>query len=71
MNKPLPNIVIVEQPASKPLRLRYESEVRSAGFIPGVSSTNERKTYPTIKIVNYTGPVCIITSCVTSGEPYR
>lgn len=71
MNKLLPNIVIVEQPASRPLRLRYESEVRSAGSIPGANSTSERKTYPTIKVVNYTGPVCIITSCVTSDEPYR
>lgn len=69
MNKP--NIVIVEQPTSKPIRLRYESEVRSAVTIPGANSTSERKTYPTIKIVNYTGPVLIITSCVTSNEPYR
>ena len=41
---------IVEQPASKGLRFRYECEGRSAGSIPGVGSTNERKTYPTIEV---------------------
>ena len=41
---------IVEQPASKGLRFRYECEGRSAGCIPGVNTTNENKTYPTIKV---------------------
>ena len=31
---------IVEQPASKGLRFRYECEGRSAGSIPGIHSTN-------------------------------
>ena len=42
---------IVEQPASKGLRFRYECEGRSAGCIPGVNTTNENKTYPTIKVI--------------------
>lgn len=51
-----PYIKIVEQPASKALRFRYECEGRSAGSIPGVNSTTENKTYPTIQVmllINY------------------
>ena len=43
-------IVILEQPASKALRFRYECEGRSAGSIPGVNSTPENKTFPTIQV---------------------
>ncbi len=45
-----PYIEIVEQPASKALRFRYECEGRSAGSIPGVHATTENKTYPTIRV---------------------
>ncbi len=43
-------VKITEQPASKGLRFRYECEGRSAGSIPGVSSTSEHKTFPTIQV---------------------
>ena len=43
-------VKILEQPASKGLRFRYECEGRSAGSIPGAASTNEHKTYPTIQV---------------------
>lgn len=46
-----PYIEIIEQPASKALRFRYECEGRSAGSIPGVNSTTENKTYPTIQVI--------------------
>lgn len=46
-----PFIKIIEQPASKALRFRYECEGRSAGSIPGVNSTTENKTYPTIQVI--------------------
>lgn len=46
----LPYVEIIEQPASKALRFRYECEGRSAGSIPGVNSTSENKTFPTIKV---------------------
>jgi len=49
-----PFIKIVEQPASKALRFRYECEGRSAGSIPGVNSTTENKTYPTIQVISLT-----------------
>lgn len=45
-----PYIKIIEQPAPKALRFRYECEGRSAGSIPGVNSTTENKTYPTIQV---------------------
>ncbi len=43
-------VKILEQPASKALRFRYECEGRSAGSLPGVNSTTENKTYPTIQV---------------------
>ena len=43
-------VKIAEQPASKGLRFRYECEGRSAGCIPGVSSTNDKKSFPTIQV---------------------
>ncbi|XP_012152813.2 dorsal isoform X2 [Megachile rotundata] len=69
--KLLPYIEIIEQPASKALRFRYECEGRSAGSIPGVNSTPENKTFPSIRIVNHNGPTVVIVSCVTKDEPYR
>lgn len=44
-------VKITEQPASKALRFRYECEGRSAGSIPGVNSTPENKTFPTIQVI--------------------
>ncbi|KAH1026563.1 hypothetical protein HUJ05_000209 [Dendroctonus ponderosae] len=61
---------IIEQPASKALRFRYECEGRSAGSIPGASSTPESKTFPEIQIVGYQGRAVVVVSCVTKDEPY-
>ncbi|KAI9585262.1 embryonic polarity protein dorsal-like [Glossina fuscipes] len=66
-----PYIRIVEQPANKALRFRYECEGRSAGSIPGANSTTENKTFPTIEIAGYKGEVTIVVSCVTKDPPYR
>jgi len=41
---------VAEQPAGKGLRFRYECEGRSAGSIPGATSTNQNRTCPTIKV---------------------
>lgn len=49
----VPYIKIIEQPAPKALRFRYECEGRSAGSIPGLNSTPENKTYPAIQVNNY------------------
>ena len=45
-----PYVEIVEQPRARGLRFRYECEGRSAGSIPGETSTPERKTFPSIKV---------------------
>ncbi|XP_021347356.1 putative transcription factor p65 homolog isoform X2 [Mizuhopecten yessoensis] len=64
-------VEIVEQPKQRGLRFRYECEGRSAGSIPGDKSTTERKTFPTIKIVNYSGTAVVVVSCVTKDAPYE
>ncbi|CAH1985684.1 unnamed protein product [Acanthoscelides obtectus] len=64
-------IEIVEQPAPKALRFRYECEGRSAGSIPGIYSSAEKRTFPTIRVVGYTGSAWVLVSCVTKDSPYR
>ncbi|XP_011698131.1 PREDICTED: embryonic polarity protein dorsal-like isoform X1 [Wasmannia auropunctata] len=66
-----PHVEILEQPASKALRFRYECEGRSAGSIPGVNSTPENKTFPSIRIMGYQGRAMVVVSCVTKDLPYR
>ncbi|XP_018572643.1 embryonic polarity protein dorsal-like isoform X2 [Anoplophora glabripennis] len=66
-----PYVRIIEQPASKALRFRYECEGRSAGSIPGASSTPENKTFPTIQIVGHQGRAVVVVSCVTKDAPHR
>lgn len=50
-NRKVAYVRILEQPASKALRFRYECEGRSAGSIPGVNSTPENKTFPSIRVI--------------------
>lgn len=69
--RPQAYVKIVEQPAPKALRFRYECEGRSAGSIPGARSTPDNKTYPTIKIMGYVGKAIVVVSCVTKDEPYK
>lgn len=66
-----PYVIIEEEPAPKALRFRYECEGRSAGAIPGANSTAENKTYPTIKVMNYTGRAVVVVSCVTKDLPHK
>ncbi|XP_015119445.1 proto-oncogene c-Rel [Diachasma alloeum] len=70
MNKK-PYIEILEQPASKEFRFRYECERRLHGSIPGVHSTLLRKTYPKIKIIGLDTDAYVIVSCVTKEAPYK
>uniref|UniRef100_A0A1A9VU21 RHD domain-containing protein n=1 Tax=Glossina austeni TaxID=7395 RepID=A0A1A9VU21_GLOAU len=65
-----PYVKIVEQPASKAMRFRYECEGRSGSPIFGANSTVENKTYPSIEIVGYVGNAVVIISCVTKDPPY-
>uniref|UniRef100_A0A4W3GNT8 RHD domain-containing protein n=1 Tax=Callorhinchus milii TaxID=7868 RepID=A0A4W3GNT8_CALMI len=50
-------------------RFRYGCEGPSHGGLPGVSSERSKKTYPTVKIHNYTGPAKIVVQLVTIDEP--
>ncbi|XP_041450795.1 LOW QUALITY PROTEIN: embryonic polarity protein dorsal [Drosophila obscura] len=67
-----PHLRIIEEPTNNIIRFRYKCEGRTAGSIPGMSSSAERgKTFPTIEVCDYSGPVTVVVSCVTSDEPYR
>ncbi|XP_055636524.1 embryonic polarity protein dorsal-like isoform X2 [Toxorhynchites rutilus septentrionalis] len=66
-----PSVVITEQPQSKALRFRYECEGRSAGSIPGVNSTPDQKTFPSIEVRGHKGRAVVVVSCVTKDPPYR
>lgn len=68
---PKPFVRIVEQPAKCAIRFRYECEGRSAGSIPGVNSSAENKSFPTIQVCNYRGKAVVVVSCVTKEPPYR
>jgi c-Rel proto-oncogene protein len=68
---PQPFVTILEHPAPKALRFRYECEGRSAGSIPGENSTNDNKTYPTIQVNHYKGRAVVVVSCVTKDAPYK
>jgi hypothetical protein len=47
-----PSVEITEEPRARGLRFRYKCEGRSAGSLPGENSTNEQKTFPTIRVGN-------------------
>ncbi|XP_037026629.1 embryonic polarity protein dorsal-like [Bradysia coprophila] len=61
-------VEIIEQPQPKSMRFRYSSEGNSAGSIFGVNSTEDAKTYPSIRILNYEGAARVCVSCVTIDE---
>uniref|UniRef100_A0A1A8N9S9 V-rel reticuloendotheliosis viral oncogene homolog A n=1 Tax=Nothobranchius rachovii TaxID=451742 RepID=A0A1A8N9S9_9TELE len=66
-----PHIEIIEQPKQRGMRFRYKCEGRSAGSIPGEKSNDTTKTYPAIKVHNYSGPLRVRISLVTKNPPYK
>ncbi|XP_070578737.1 uncharacterized protein [Ptychodera flava] len=60
---------IFEQPHPRKLRFRYKSEGETAGSIVGESSTAERPTYPSVQIINCTGPAELVVSTVSKEDP--
>ncbi|XP_070576755.1 putative transcription factor p65 homolog isoform X2 [Ptychodera flava] len=64
-----PYTEIIEQCKSRGQRFRYVCEGRSAGSLAGENSTQEKKTYPTIKIQNYRGEAMVVVSLVTKEDP--
>lgn len=65
------HLEIVEQPSSAPMRFRYECERRTAATIFGEKTTNDNRTFPTIRVTGYTGQLTVVVSCVEMNEPYR
>ncbi|NXV77119.1 NFKB2 factor, partial [Atlantisia rogersi] len=66
-----PYLVIIEQPKQRGFRFRYGCEGPSHGGLPGASSEKGRKTYPTVKICNYSGMARIEVDLVTHSDPPR
>ncbi|XP_014828643.1 PREDICTED: transcription factor p65-like [Poecilia mexicana] len=66
-----PYIEIIEQPKQRGMRFRYKCEGRSAGSIPGEKSNDTTKTYPAIKVHNYSGPLRVRISLVTKNPPHK
>ncbi|XP_078055894.1 nuclear factor NF-kappa-B p100 subunit-like [Mustelus asterias] len=64
-----PFLHITEQPKQRGFRFRYGCEGPSHGGLPGASSEKNRKTYPTVKIFNYTGNAKIVVQLVTAKDP--
>lgn len=62
------HVEIVEQPAGKSFRFRYESEGRSSGSILGENSTHSNPSYPKIRVHNFTGRIIVVISCVTNEK---
>ena len=69
MNNQKPCLEILEQPANCGIRFRYSTE-KFGGKLQGGNTGNQKKSYPTIIIKNYEGPLKIMISCVTSNPPY-
>ncbi|XP_062991990.1 nuclear factor NF-kappa-B p105 subunit [Elgaria multicarinata webbii] len=63
-----PYLQIVEQPKQRGFRFRYVCEGPSHGGLPGASSEKNKKSYPQVKICNYTGPAKVIVQLVTNGK---
>jgi len=53
------------------MRFRYATEGRTAGSLQGARSTEQVRTVPAVKVVNYNGPAMVLVSCVTEKPPYR
>lgn len=65
-------LVVIEQPM-KETRYRYKSESGSHGPLIGESSTQQKKTYPTVRLENYNAqlPHRIKASLVTAEDTAR
>ncbi|XP_061441528.1 nuclear factor NF-kappa-B p105 subunit isoform X2 [Rhineura floridana] len=63
-----PYLQIVEQPKQRGFRFRYVCEGPSHGGLPGASSEKNKKSYPQVKICNYTGNAKVIVQLVTNGK---
>ncbi|XP_072261734.1 nuclear factor NF-kappa-B p105 subunit isoform X2 [Pyxicephalus adspersus] len=66
-----PYLEVIEQPKQRGFRFRYVCEGPSHGGLPGASSEKNKKSYPQIKIHNYSGHAKIIVQLVTNSKDIR
>ncbi|TRY90545.1 hypothetical protein DNTS_002667 [Danionella cerebrum] len=66
-----PYLQIMEEPKQRGFRFRYECEGPSHGGLPGATSERNRRTYPTVELVNYVGQARIEVQLVTHTDPPR
>ncbi|XP_076454433.1 nuclear factor NF-kappa-B p105 subunit-like [Babylonia areolata] len=71
MDTQLPHVVIEEQPQQRGFRYRYECEGQSHGGLQGEKTERNSKSYPSIRVKNYTGPARVEVSLVTDENPPR
>ncbi|KAH9508414.1 Nuclear factor NF-kappa-B p105 subunit [Bulinus truncatus] len=71
VSQPEPFVFITEQPQQRGFRFRYECEGPSHGGLQGTKSERSRKSYPAIKIENYTGAARVVVSLVTDEKTPR
>lgn len=66
-----PYIQIIEEPKQRGFRFRYECEGPSHGGLPGATSERNRRTYPTVKVLNFVGNARVEVQLVTHTDPAR
>lgn len=59
-----PMLEIVEQPADKPFRFRYKSEMHGThGSLMGMKNERSRRTYPSVALRNFNFPGKTVIRC--------
>lgn len=58
----------MEQPQERGYRFRYKSEGATHGGIQGNNTRKGKKTYPTIQIHNFHGPIKVVVQLVTTDS---
>lgn len=63
-----PKLAIIEQPKMRGYRFRYQCEGDSHGGLQGKNSNQGHKSYPSVKLCNYTGAARITVSLITNDD---
>ena len=66
-----PLLEIVEQPRQRGFRFRYPCEGPCHGELRGEHSEPRRKTYPTVRLRDYSGRARVVVSLVCHDDPVR
>lgn len=67
-----PRLTLEEQPKARGFRFRYGCEGPSHGGITGENSERGRRTFPTVKLHNYSGKIArVVVSLICHDDPWR